>query len=154
MNKLARVIRRPFPKFMALTVAIGFFLNEFWEMAQMAAYVETTGQPWTKTLALCTPAAFGDVVILLGLYSIAALASADPTWGLRGKWNQYLTTILMGLGVAALIEHAALSTGRWSYKSDMPVVPYLGAGFWPLLQMAVLPPTTFWLAKHWTVREN
>ena len=29
----------------------------------------------------------------------------------------------------------------------MPVVPGLGAGLWPLLQMTLLPPLTVWIAQ-------
>ena len=149
MNETARASRYAFLRFVAFTVVIGVLLNEIWEMAQMAAYVETADQPFLSTLALCTRAALGDVVILLGIYFATALTAAEPTWGLRGRWNHYFTTALLGLCVAALIEHAALSAGRWNYTAHMLNVPYLNAGFWPLLQMALLPPITFWLARRW-----
>jgi hypothetical protein len=141
-------VRRQFWIFLGLTVLIAFVLNEVWEMAQMRAYLETRDAPWLETLALCTPAALGDVVIVLGLYAGGALAAADPAWGLRGRWNIYLVTGLLGLGVAILIEHAALADGRWTYGTHMPVVPFLNAGLWPLLQMTLLPPAIFWIARH------
>ena len=120
-------------------------------MSQMSAYVETVGHSWTSTLGLCT-AAVGDVGITVVIYSAGALAVGDLEWGLLGRWNIYATVVLWGLPYAALVEHAALAAGRWSYTERMPMVPVLGAGLWPLLQMTLLPPHTFWIAQWWAGR--
>lgn len=139
-------------RFIATTVLVSFVLNEIWEMAQMSAYVETAGFSWTSTLGFCTRAAVGDVGIILGIYAAGALAAGDPSWGLRGRWNIYATTAVMGLAYATLVEHAALADGRWSYTERMPMVYALDAGLWPLLQMTLLPPLTFWFARWWVGR--
>ena len=139
-------------RFFAATVLTGFVFNEIWEMAQMSAYVETAGRPWTSTLGLCTQAAVGDVGILLGIYAAVALATGGLGWGLRARWNRYAVAGFLGLAYSALVELAALAAGRWSYSARMPVVPGLGAGLWPLLQMTLLPPLTFWLARGWAGR--
>ena len=55
------------------------------------------------------------------------------------------------VGGLALIP-AALAAGRSSYTDRMPVVSVLGAGLWPLLQMTLLPPLTFWFARWWAGR--
>jgi len=144
--------RRRLERFLAATVLAGFVLNEIWEMAQMSAYVETSGRSWTSTLGLCTRAAIGDVGIILGIYAAGALAAGDLGWGLRGRWNIYATTAVLGLACAALVELAALAAGRWSYTERMPVVSVLGAGLWPLLQMTLLPPLTLWIGQWWAGR--
>jgi hypothetical protein len=135
--------------FFSTAVLASFVLNEIWEMAQMSAYVETAGQSWTSTLGLCTRAAVGDVGIILGIYAAGALAAGDWGWGMRGRWNIYATAAVLGLAYAALVEHAALAAGRWSYTERMPVVALLDAGLWPLLQMTLLPPLTFLFARWW-----
>jgi hypothetical protein len=140
---------RQLGRFFAATVSVSFVLNEIWEMAQMSSYVETTGLSWTSTLGFCTRAAAGDVGIILGIYAAGALAAGDLGWGLRGRWNIYAKVAVLGLASAALVEHAALSAGRWTYMESMPVVPVLGAGLWPLLQMTLLPPLTFLFARCW-----
>ena len=140
---------RRFGRFFATTVLASFVLNEIWEMSQMSAYVETVGQTWISTLGVCTWAAVGDVGIVLGIYAAGALAAGDWIWGLRGHWNIYATAAVLGLAYAGLVEHAALSAGRWSYTERMPVVSVLGAGLWPLLQMTLLPPLTFLFARWW-----
>jgi hypothetical protein len=139
-------------RFFACMVSASLVLNEVWEMAQMSAYVETAGLSWSTTLGLCTRAAVGDVGITLGIYAAGALAAGDPVWGLRCRWNIYATAAVLGLAYAALVEHAALAAGRWSYTERMPVVSLLGAGLWPLLQMTLLPPITFLLARWWAAR--
>ena len=138
--------------FFTTTVSASFVLNEIWEMAQMSAYVETSGHSWASTLEFCTRAAAGDVGIILGIYAAGALAAGDPGWGLSGRWNIYATAAVLGLVYATLVEHAALATGRWSYMERMPVVSLLGAGLWPLLQMTLLPPFTFRIARWWACR--
>jgi hypothetical protein len=135
--------------FLVTTVFVGFVLNEIWEMAQMSAYVETTGHSIMSTLGFCTRAAIGDVGIIMGIYAAGALAAGDPCWGLRSRWNICATAAVLGLVYAVLVEHAALASGRWSYTERMPVVSVLGAGLWPLLQMTLLPPLTFWIARWW-----
>ncbi len=139
-------------RFFATMVLASFVLNGIWEMAQMSAYVETAGRAWTSTLGLCTRAAVGDVGIILGIFAAGALAAGDLGWGLRDRWNIYATAAVLGLAYATLVEHAALAAGRWSYTERMPVVSVLGAGLWPLLQMTLLPPLTFWIAQSWAGR--
>ena len=139
-------------RFFATTMLASFVLNEIWEIAQMSAYVEIAGHSWASTLSLCTRATVGDVEIILGIYLAGALAAGDLAWGLRGRWNIYATAAVMGLAYAALVEHAALTAGRWSYSERMPVVSVLGAGLWPLLQMTLLPPLTFLFARWWAGR--
>jgi hypothetical protein len=145
---------RQLGRYFAAMVLVSFVLNEIWEMAQMSAYVETAGVTWTSTLALCTRAAVGDVGIILGISAAGALAAGDPGWGLRNRWNIYATAAVLGLVYATLVEHSALAAARWSYTTSMPVVPVLAAGLWPLLQMTLLPPLTFWIARRWAVRST
>lgn len=135
--------------FFASMVLVGFVLNEIWEMAQMYAYTIMTADSWSSTLALCTQATLGDVGIVLGIYATNALATGDLDWGLRGRWNIYAAMAVQGLVYATLLEHAALSSGQWSYTEQMPIVPVLAAGLWPLLQMTLLPPLTVWIARCW-----
>ncbi len=92
------------------------------------------------------------VGIILGIYAASALAAGDPGWGWRGRWNIYATAALFGLAWATLMEHAPLAAGSWSYSEGMPIVPWLRAGLWPLLQMTLLPPLTFWIARWWAGR--
>ncbi len=92
--------------------------------------------------------------IILGIYAAGALAAGDLVWGLRARWNIYVTVAVLGLAYATLVEHAAVATGSWSYTKRMPVVSLLGAGLWPILQMTLLPPLIFWISRRWAGRSQ
>jgi hypothetical protein len=118
----------------------------------MSAYVETAGYSWTITLGRCTRAAMGDVGIILVIYVTSALVGGGLRWGLRGRSSMFATTAVVGLAYAVLVEDLGLAAGRWSYTERMPVMPVLGVGLWPLLQMTLLPPLLFIFAKWWVAR--
>jgi hypothetical protein len=69
-----------------------------------------------------------------------------------GCWNVYATAALLGGAFAVAYEWKALGSGRWRYTDRVPVMPVLGAGLWPLLQLALLVPLAFGLARRWAVR--
>jgi hypothetical protein len=54
----------------------------------------------------------------------------------------------LGGAWAAAFEWYGRATGRWTCADRMPVVPLLGVGLWPLLQLAVLIPTALWIARR------
>ena len=132
----------------ALAVS-AFVLNWIWEMVQMAAYAEMAGRPWLDTVGTCTLAALGDVAITLGVYSGGALAMRDLGWAATGRWPVFAAAALLGAVCAFVFERIALAAGRWSYTDRMPIVPVLGVGLWPLLQLTLLVPLAFWLASRW-----
>lgn len=137
-----------------VTVFASFVLNEIWEMVQMSAYVDTAGYPWKSTLGRCTRAALGDVGIILGIYLTGALVAGGLRWGLRGRSSIFATTAVVGLAYAVLVENLGIAHGRWTYTERMPLVPVLGVGLWPLLQMTLLPPLVFVLANWWVARNS
>ncbi len=134
--------------FAALTLS-AFAFNWVWEMAQMPAYREAAGRPWPETVPTCTLAALGDVAIILAVYGAGALATGDVRWGLSGRWSVYTSAALLGGACAVALEWRAFATGRWSYTDAMPVIPLLGVGLWPVLQLTVLTPTAFGIARYW-----
>jgi hypothetical protein len=127
-------------------------LNWFWEMAQMPAYAELAGRSWGETLLPCTLATVGDVAVTLAVWSVGALAAGDVRWGTVPRWNVYATAALLAGGWSVAYEWKALGSGRWSYTGWMPVVPVLGVGLWPLLQLALLVPLSLAVAAWWARR--
>ena len=146
-----RALRSLWPFFAALALA-SFVLNWLWEMMQMRAYVEMAGREWQDTLLSCTLATLGDVAVTFAVWAIGALAAADVRWGMAGRWNGYITAALLGGACAVAYEWKDLGSGHWHYSDRMPVVPVLGVGLWPLLQLALLVPLAFGLARRWAVR--
>jgi hypothetical protein len=138
--------------FFAALIVAAFCFNWPWEMFQMPAYVEMAGRSWAETLLPCTLAALGDVAMTLAIYGLGALAARNWRWGVEGRWNVYLTGALLGGIFAAAYEWKSLASGRWSYNERMPVVPILGVGLWPLLQLMLLVPASWATAAGWTAR--
>ena len=137
--------------FLAALSLTAFGLNWAWEMVQMPAFVEMAGRSWSQTATVCTAATLGDVVITLAIYAVGALAAGNIRWGMTGNWNVYATTILLGGVFAAAFEWFSLATDRWKYNEHMPIVPVLKVGLWPLLQLTLLVPLSFWIAL-WLIK--
>ena len=145
----------PLPRlwpFITTLIITSFVTNWLWEMAQMGAFVEMAGSPWLNTTMRCTVATLGDVTITLGIYAVGSLAARDSEWGSARTWNVYAFAGIMGLGCGAAFEWFSLATGRWTYNTYMPVVPVLKVGLWPLLQLSILVPLSFWLSSEFCRR--
>jgi hypothetical protein len=134
--------------FAALPVA-AFALNWLWEIVQMPAYEPPAQASASTALAHVVPS-LGDVALTFAVYGVCALAAGR--WRLARTWNEYAAAVLLGGACAVAYEWKALASSWWSYSSRMPVVPLLGVGLWPVLQLALLVPLAFWLAAWWSSR--
>ena len=144
---------RPLWSFLVVLCLAAFSLNWVWEMIQMPAFAEMAGRSWQETILTCTVATLGDVVIILAIYGIGALAAGNIRWGMIGGWNVYATASILGGVAAAAFEWFSLATGRWSYTERMPIVLVLGVGFWPFLQLMLLIPVSLWITRLWSRRK-
>lgn len=52
--------------------------------------------------------------------------------------------ILIGILVSVFIELYALRTGRWEYNGYMPIIPIIGVGLTPAIQIGVLGYFSYW----------
>jgi len=69
-----------------------------------------------------------------------AETNVQPTLWTTGR------IIATGVVVALAIESAGIRGGRWAYTAEMPIVPAFRLGVVPVLQMALVPPLSAWLA--------
>lgn len=145
------ISRPPLKTFFAAFIVVAFFLNWLWEYVQMPAYA-APARSWSSTALAHVVPSLGDVAITLGIYGIAALAAGRVDWAASGKWNVYAAAALLGGASATAYEWKALGAGWWSYSELMPVVPFLGVGLWPLLQLTLLVPAALWFAGWWAGR--
>ncbi len=140
---------RPAWRLVAALAGVAFALNWPWEVMRMPAYELPARASASTALAHVVPS-LGDVAITFAVYGVCALAAGR--WRLAGAWNEYAAASLLGGACAAAFEWKALASGWWSYNSRMPVVPLLGVGLWPLLQLTLLVPVAFWAAIRWSWR--
>src|SRR5437762_12230897 len=136
----------PLLKYFSVLFAAAFILNWFWEMLQMSAYQEMARLTWKETAVPCAIASLGDTAITFMIFVVGALGARRITWAIEPTWNVYLFAALLGAACAVAYEWVALGSGRWSYADQMPILPALNVGLWPVLQLTFLVPTTFWIA--------
>ncbi len=127
--------------FILLLFIIAVLLNWPWEMLQMLAYREMAHRSWSETAWMCFRAGLGDGLITVFVYSSTVLVcyvfSKEKS---IMRMKNFATLAILGGIVAVAIERLALSAGRWSYSSAMPIVPIFEVGLMPLLQLIILIP--------------
>jgi hypothetical protein len=90
----------------------------------------------------------GDVLLTGAIYIAVGAMTRDIAWGTRPlSAPRVAAAMIIGVVVATAVEMHALATNRWSYSELMPVVPIVGVGVLPLLQLAMLTPVSVWIAQ-------
>ncbi|PWG64517.1 hypothetical protein DEM34_04095 [Spiribacter halobius] len=133
-----------------LNVALfAFLLNYPWEFLQVPFFRDMpTANHW-DAIVFCTRAAGGDALIALAGFWIVALVWKTRGWILRPRFAHVAVFVLVGVLTTVAFEwHATVVAERWTYASNMPVIPVIGTGLSPVLQWVVLPPLVVWLVKR------
>lgn len=112
---------------LAMVCGVSFLLNLIWENVHYFLYTHYKGGPITKAVLL--HATFVDAFIIT---TVAAVFILVPFLNKR----LFLMPILWII-IAIGIELWALGTLRWAYKDIMPLVPLLGVGLSPTVQLAL-----------------
>jgi hypothetical protein len=133
---------------LAALFVIAVPLNYLWELGQSSLYlpVSRLSDMWWH----CFVASLGDGLLVGLIYTVCAVVFRHPNWDVRMSFSRYITMLGTGLVVGILVEGLALNVHRWRYADTMPLIPGLPVGLVPVVQMLVLPPLVFWIAKVWT----
>lgn len=123
------------------TLLVGFGLNLVWENAQ--AFLYDGYGDFVEHFWICFVAAVIDGLVVLLLYLLLTLIYQDLYWPRRNRKTRYAVAALIAGVLAVGFELWALKTGAWEYTPRMPVVPELGIGLSPLVQLVVLPVLTY-----------
>lgn len=130
-----------------LFLAVSFLMHWGWETAHGVAYVETR-LPLATRAWHCLPMAGIDTLWTAGLVATAL--------ALAGHVGLFRVSVLLGsvLGAATaiLVEWFALQRGLWTYNELMPLVPLVRVGWWPVLQMSILPPIAMTITRRISCR--
>jgi SAM-dependent methyltransferase len=132
---------------------VAFVLHFGWEAIQCPIFFVHRG--YVAGWGGMALASLGDVALTWVLHAVVAGVSRRWRWT-RGPWSWGQWAWLLGgaLGVAVGIERVALARDLWSYRAAMPVIPGLGVGVVPVLQLLVLTPLTFALAERLVPRSG
>lgn len=128
-------------KFYAFLAATAFGLNWIWEMAQMFAYAQKTTGSFAETIIFCTSASVIDAAATLAICALLKFLTK------RRDGKFYLSAAVLGALCAIGFEWFALHFGLWSYGGQMIVLPILGIGLLPFVQLTLLVPLAIWLTK-------
>jgi hypothetical protein len=121
---------------------IAFLLNWVWEMAQMFAFEPPTEANTVLMLFLCTLAAVIDALVTIEIYLLLVkfgLKRLNPAF--------YFFAAALGAICAVVFELFAFTFGLWSYNDLMPLVPIIGVGLLPFIQLALLVPAAIALTE-------
>ena len=134
-------------------LVIGVPLNFVWELAQMPLYVE--GGKLLEFAVHCIVPSLGDGVLVLIIFGVGWMVFRRADWFVLPGLFGYVLMLMTGLVIAVLVEWIAVyGLGRWSYTTRMPVLPVLGVGLSPVLQMLLLPPVIFKAGGWWLTQRR
>lgn len=120
-----------------------FLLNLFWEYLHTPLYLMITNHTSFDYFYMATV----DGIIVLLIYWLVCLEARTFFW--LSELQKHIALILIsGIFVSSFIEvKNVYFTHVWSYAAAMPIIPFLGVGLSPVLQMIVTPLVTFYLVR-------
>ncbi len=128
-------------RFAAWVFVFGTLLNVPYELWHSVFYTHYTlpGLSYPGQVRMLFEAAAGDgLLAVINVLSVTALRRGHWPW--RSTWRRptiaYVITLALVIQIG--IELGALATGRWAYDSTMPLIPVLGVGLTPTIQMPLL----------------
>lgn len=119
---------------LTIVFSLAFLVNLLWEHVHAVLYVHYQG------------GAISELVLLHATF-VDALIIPASVFFVRIFPQRYRAFLLSGflLVVAIGIERWALATHRWAYASTMPILPVLGVGASPTIQLVVTAWIVLWL---------
>lgn len=125
----------------AVLLAVAFGLNLIWEIGQMFAFQSKPGGGWLEALLFCSLASVIDAAATLTIYAFLRFLMKP------GGAMFYLSAGFWGALCAVGFEWFAFRFGLWSYGEQMIVLPVIGVGLLPFVQLTLLVPLAIWLTK-------
>ncbi len=114
-------------KFLSIFV-ISFILNLVWEYFHSFLYAHYMGGD--ITFLVLFEASLIDALII----TILSVLFLKQSFFQKHSW----IIIFVGILISIFIEWFALATGMWVYNSYMPILPFLGTGLTPTIQLGLL----------------
>lgn len=128
-------------RYILTLVVVAFLLHLLWENAQAPLFAGYSS--FGQHLPICFVGTIGDVVITLFVFVFIRLLKKDEPQTI----TDFLALAIIGFSIAVAIEQNALLAGKWNYTSAMPIIPWINVGLMPIIQMTILLPLSFYLAK-------
>ena len=133
-----------------LCALLALLFHGIWEYTHIVLY--TNYGAMEGILPVWMLATLGDLFYTLLIIAIISAAKGGMRWVRQASPSDLLAAAALGFLVALMVEYKGLYLGRWEYLPSMPIVPFLGVGFSPLLQMTLLTPLSLFLTRLITRR--
>lgn len=139
---------RRWPSRVLTVFVVATLLNFLWEIAQMPFYAGDAS--FLHASVHCILPSVGDGLIILLIFFAGWIVLGRENWIEHPHLSGYLLLLGTGFTVATCIEWVgAFVLDRWRYNASMPIIPLLGIGAIPVLQMLILPFVVFRLSDWW-----
>lgn len=130
-----------------LVSGLAFVLHYAWEYVQCGLFFvhrANPADPWSMLQVT------GGDLILTWIAHLMLTARTGRWLWLHEPWTLRVWLALSGaaLALSIPIELYALATDRWAYTAINPRLPLLGVSVIPVLQLLLLFPLTFLLARR------
>lgn len=117
---------------------LSLLLNLIWEHLHSLLYAGYRGGGITEFILI--RASLADAIMI----TVLALPFVFFEKLKKYAWIIVVAGILLAIG----IEWYALSTLRWAYNEFMPIIPILGIGLTPMIQLGLLGYLSYWLVVN------
>lgn len=131
-------------------ILVSFVVHFVWEYLHFGLY--TDYDHWIGSVPVYWLATVGDVLYTLGAFALVSAIKKSYEWVPRATRADYLMLVALGCLIALFVEYKGLALDRWEYLPEMPLIPILGVGLSPILQMAILLPVTFFVTQWLSAR--
>ena len=153
VSKIPAADLSTFHRFTIWVFVFGFLLNVAYELLHSVFYTHFTEPGYTYSelvLMLFTSAIADGFIVWINLYAVILFRDGDWQWDWPWSWRAVAFVLAVSAGIQSLAELVALRIGSWAYNDAMPLIPILGVGLTPMLQMPLLNLPSFWLAQRVT----
>lgn len=120
--------------------AVGFALNLVWELGQMQYFTALSEIGYPRAVLFCALASVVDGVAVVSIFIVLENLFDN------GRGDYVIAAVLGGL-TAVLFELVATKLGLWTYAASMPVIPFIGVGLLPMIQLLLLVPLSIFVTR-------
>jgi hypothetical protein len=133
-------------RFAAWLSIIAFGLHFTWEVLQCSIFF--VHGSFDATMWGMGRATLIDVCLTWIIYGTVVAISRDLNWVASG-WSvwQWIGMTLSAALTGVIVEQRALESGSWSYTDWAPILPVVGVSAVPVLQLMLLTPISFLIAR-------
>ncbi|SES29001.1 hypothetical protein [Salipaludibacillus aurantiacus] len=135
-------------KNIVIIAVISLVLHGIWEFIVCVPFYAM--ESVSLTSLLMWSAIMGDVVMTLGLYGILVFVNKQVMWFQKFRRSDLIIILFYALFFSFYFEVSALVQDRWIYSDLMPLFPNTNIGLVPVLQLVILFPLTFLIARKFS----